>query len=207
MCVYQRYHQFLPDVTDQQLVSFLDLPNNLSVQRIGVKVQIGVIYALTPKWDVFAEVNGNWDRQELTYQLAHVESYKVTAGKDLTTGLRIAPVWNEPIPQTLTLINLNMSLVGGLRHQTQLGTWDIGIGVQQALASPELRGTEQPSFEALQTTGYFVQVGFALNLGNRNKVRWSIRPEGAYQLRPWVFDRAPFAARPYQVGVGIRYEW
>ena len=167
------FFNFTPNTKDKLFLSQFELTNQLSIKRLGIKIETGVSYQLTKHLAVNLALNVQSINKTISYstQTNVLDSFKIEALNALNIRIeRIANLHKLQEQNNYYLVGLNSGLtytigrgkmhyfvagslgINKLLNQTQLSSinWDMSIGIQQKISN-------QYSLSIAPQINYFVQ--------------------------------------------------
>lgn len=193
------YNRYEANSRDNQLISDIKKLPSISLDRIGIRLETGLMFDLSPRVDVFGGVLFLRQNQAISYITNEVDSLSgVQQGDDVV----IVPHYsNEEQKYSYELINLGVQL--GLTYKINSERFNMAIGtgmeLHKAIKSKADEGFEMPD------KYLFYNIFYRIEYPKEKRFRLMAQPTFNYSINLTKKLDAPFYVKPYGLGLNLGF--
>ncbi len=205
------YHHLNPNTSDGVLINKYNRARMLSVQRLTMKGNIGIIGSIGKRWACNIGINGVMGSVPISYEVESDINFKVLEGNNIEQGIWFAP--SAPVTSQdvrihrIAYVGLHAGLEYLLLHNRSLHFLSFGTKVyvplpEQALVLNEFRNI-RPQNSAIPA----VQAAYLMEIPLGSSTSLRLGPEVIYPVGKWTYANDVFNLIPYQIGMKLELTW
>jgi hypothetical protein len=193
------YNRYEANSRDNQLISDIKRLPSISLDRIGIRLETGLMFDLSPRVDVFGGILFLKQNQVISYITNEVDSLSgVQQGDDVV----IVPHYsNEEHKYSYELINIGAQL--GLTYKLNSERFNMAVGTGVELHKSIKHKADQ-GFE-MPDKYLFYNIFYRIEYPKEKRFRFMAQPTFNYSINLNKKLDAPFYIKPYGLGLNLGF--
>lgn len=193
------YNRYEANSRDNQLISDIKKLPSISLDRIGIRLETGLMFDLSPRVNVFGGILFLKQNQVISYITNEVDSLSgVQQGDDVV----IVPHYsNEEYKYSYGLINIGAQL--GLTYKINSERFNMAIGTGVELHK-SIKHKADEGFE-MPDKYLFYNIFYRIEYPKEKRFRFMAQPTFNYSINLTKKLDAPFFVKPYGLGLNLGF--
>ena len=193
------YNRVETNQEDDQLVSAVEKIPAISTERMGMRLEAGLLYPLGDKFSVFAGILYFQRSQEIRYTLQQVDSMNVETVGDRINFLPEYSEEQNTYSHQLRNLGLQLGTTYNIPSNKVLSSIGAGVELHKSLRGPADDLFEQPDLYL------FYNVFYRVEYPKDKRFRFLAQPTFNYSLNLNKNLNTPFYIKPYGFGLNFGF--